>query len=441
MKPLIRIFILLIIGIFIALYIIRSNERVNNTNATVYINKSNGKYELYRNGKPFYIQGASGNSHFQELKNAGANTLRVYDTINLDHTLRTCDSLGLAVIVDLVLPKFKGNESYYQDINTRNEIKSTILSTVKKYKNYPALLMWNFNEIEYPHQRRFKYFRTFFGSLIDEIHEFDTNHPISTSITGLTKIQMASLQYWCPQLDLIAINIFGGINKLEKELNRIKPIWNGAYYLSEWGNNGPWEESDKTIWNAPIEKTSTLKALEIRERYKKLIPKKNDRFLGNLAFYWGNKQERTHTWFSMFSENGDRTQSIEELEYIWSKKRPINSAPEIDSIKLNNKNPGNNILLKSGDIIESTIFFSDKENDSLTIKWELFPENWNYFFGFKENKPNVIEDAVLKQIEGKIKLRIPEKEGPYRLFSYVYDKHGNFATANIPFYVLNTTTR
>jgi hypothetical protein len=37
--------------------------------------------------------------------------------------------------------------------------------------------------------------------------------------------------------------------------------------------------------------------------------------------------------------------------------------------------------------------------------------------------------------ESKISFKAPEKEGAYRLFVYGYDGNGNWATANVPFYV------
>ena len=303
MKKAIGFFIFLLLLLLVVLYFIRSDERVNNSESTVFVKKTEGKYELYRNGKPFYIQGASGNSHLEELKKSGANTFRVYDTVNIKSVLDKALKLDLVVIVDLMLPRFKGSEEYYKNDTTRNELKSNILKVVEGNKNHPALLMWNFNEIEYPHQIKYNYFRTFFGDVVDEIHNIDTNHPISTSVAGINKRQLLSLKLWCPQLDLISINVFRALSNLQEEFDKFSFIWDGAYYLSEWGVNGPWEESKSTMWGAPIEMTSTQKAKQIKNRYDKFVPKKDDnRCLGNLIFFWGQKQERTQTWFSLFAD-------------------------------------------------------------------------------------------------------------------------------------------
>lgn len=439
MKRLIKIAILIIILIFLGSYFVRNNERINIDSATVYIKKTGSNYELYRNGKPFYIQGASGDSYMEELKDAGANTFRVYDTINLRTTLDKAKDLNLAVIVDLMLPKFKGNEKYYKDLKVREELNKSIFNVVENNKDHPALLMWNFNEIEYPHKLKHKYFRTFFGGIIDKIHQIDMNHPVSTSVTGSNKKQIASLKLWCPELDLISINIFGGLTYLKYEFYKLSLIWDGPYYLSEWGSNGPWEESRKTSWGAPIEMSSTQKSKELRNRYNAFMPKKDDdRCLGNLVFFWGQKQERTHTWFSLFSETGEKSKMVQDLTSIWSDSLPKNNAPNITKVSINNRFAGNNIVLDFEQNITASVSYTDVDNDSLTIKWELYPENWAYFFGSKETKPEKISNAIIEIKNNHIVLNAPKKEGPYRLFAYVYDDMGNFATSNIPFYVLKS---
>lgn len=439
MKRLIQIVVLIIIATLLFAYFIRNNERVNIDTASVYVKKTGSKYELYRNGKPFYIQGASGDSYMEELKNAGANTFRVYDTVNIKKTLDKAQKLDLAVIVDLMLPRFKGSEEYYANSKTRQQLKSNILSFVRKNKDHPSLLMWNFNEIEYPYKRKHQYFRTLFNSIVDEIHEIDSNHPVCTSVAGTNKRQFVSLKIGCPQLDIISINVFRNLAEIENEFNKISLVWDGAYFISEWGINGPWEESKNTSWGVPIEITSTEKARQLKDRYEKFIPnKENERCLGNMAFFWGQKQERTHTWFSMYSDKGERTKILQELEFIWNGSLPVNNAPDIGAVKIDNKTAENSILLNAGSEALANVSYHDIDNDSLTINWELYPENWAYLLGDIENKPNKILNAMIEIKDNKVVFKVPEDEGAYRLFSYVYDNKGNFATSNIPFYVLKS---
>ena len=79
------IFILILLGLFTLRYL-HGVKNIDETR-TVFIKKTDQGFQLYRNGSPFFIQGASGNSHLKELADIGGNTLRVYDTINITNIL------------------------------------------------------------------------------------------------------------------------------------------------------------------------------------------------------------------------------------------------------------------------------------------------------------------------------------------------------------------
>ena len=86
------------------------------TNAkTVHIIKEQNSFQLIRNGKPFYIKGASGKSYIKELSEAGGNTLRLYDTINLQKILDEATKYNIAVIVDIPLPRFNNYVNFYRN--------------------------------------------------------------------------------------------------------------------------------------------------------------------------------------------------------------------------------------------------------------------------------------------------------------------------------------
>lgn len=79
---------------------------------------------------------------------------------------------------------------------------------------------------------------------------------------------------------------------------------------------------------------------------------------------------------------------------------------------------------------------SDPDKDQLYYYWEIYHESIEKKEGGdKENKPEDLAGLIINGKGKKLTFKAPEKEGPYRLFVYVYDGHHNSATANAPFYV------
>ena len=68
--------------------------------------------------------------------------------------------------------------------------------------------------------------------------------------------------------------------------------------VTEWGTIGWWEVG-KTDWGTPVEIHSSDKAEIFRRGYQEILAPLRGQVLGSYAFYWGQKQERTPTWFGM----------------------------------------------------------------------------------------------------------------------------------------------
>jgi len=227
---------------------------------TVHIEQTETGYRLIRNGEPFYIKGGAASSQYlEELKTAGANTARIYDTINLKETLDRAETLGLAVVVDIPMPKFVNDPEFYENRELFEPMKARVERLVQKHKDHPALLYWNLgNELYYPYFYKITDFYSNFNILIDLIHDIDPNHPISTTTIGANKLRVLSIHRKSPKLDFISFNSFGTLSSFSKRLRPIAPIWSGPHVITEWGVNGPWE-AKLTAWEAPIEETSTKK--------------------------------------------------------------------------------------------------------------------------------------------------------------------------------------
>ena len=70
--------------------------------------------------------------------------------------------------------------------------------------------------------------------------------------------------------------------------------------------------------------------------------------VGSYVFLWGQKQERTPTWYGVFLEDGKETESVDVMHYIWNEEWPQNRTPQIKSFTLNNKTAYESVITESG---------------------------------------------------------------------------------------------
>lgn len=402
---------------------------------TVYVAKTTEGFTLMRNSLPFKIKGAAGSpDHIESLAQAGANTIRVYDTTDLKTVLDKALAHNLAVAVDIPMANYQS--TFYQSQANRDSAFIRIKKLVEGHKDHPALLFWMLgNELQFPtdyflNSRQLS-FIAFFNTLLKQIHELDPNHPVSTSIASISKKRIFSIQRRSPNLDFISINIFGQIHEMDSQISKLSLFWDGPFLISEWGAEGPWINR-KTNWNSTIELTDGEKAKEIEKVYTQYLDAYPSRNLGDLVFYWGEKQETTHTWFSLLDSQGRKSNMANSVaQYFQGPNTMLNRPPLIENMLLNSQKSWSDIIIEPNTICKAKVEY--KASDSLDIHWEIVKEGWNVEPGKKEIKPTTY--ALTKGLE-KITFKAPENEGPYRLFVYLYDTNQNFTTANIPFYVL-----
>ncbi|SEO38440.1 glycoside hydrolase family 2 TIM barrel-domain containing protein [Mucilaginibacter sp. OK283] len=411
-------------------------QPADNAGKTVYIKNENGKYTLYRQGQPFLVKGAAGHTNLKRLKEAGGNTIRVWDTVHLANILDSAQANNLAVIVGLPMPPSLRMDEFYNTPQAAAFTKK-ITSVINKYKNHPALLCWCLgNELTFPFRPRFNQFYTVFNNLVDSIHYNDPQHPVTTTVMTFQKENIFNIRYRT-KIDFISFNIFGSIQTLKQDLQDFKWLWNGPFLITEWSVEGPWVAASQNVWGAYVENTSTKKAEQYLATYSNYMPVDNPRFLGSMVFYWGQKQELTPTWFSLFDEHGGQTEIVNAMQYLWTGKKPPVKAPDIKYMLVENKGGRDNILLSPKTTSFAIAYMNEPGTAKLTYKWQLFAEDWFKPNGIFNDKPlKDIKNAVTENNGPIIKFKVPETEGPYRLYVYVYNDNGYFATANVPFYVL-----
>jgi hypothetical protein len=277
-----------------------------------------------------------------------------------------------------------------------------------------------------------------FNELIDIIHKEDPNHPVGTAIGGVSRKLTTSVLIHSPQLDLLSFNLFGRLKDFDFNPFKMELLFGSRpYYISEWGSNGHWE-SEITSWKAPIEPTSAKKAEQIRARNNIIIERKDQTCLGDLVFYWGQKQEITQTWFSIFDAQGNKSQTFYELQSIWKNQSiSIKCAPQVKYMLVNNKGVRDRLIYTPNEIKVAEVFLDGEIDSTLHFIWEIYEENWDYKANVKQKNTKKILDCFDKADGNKLTFRTPAIEGPYRIFVFIYDQKGNFATTNTPFYILN----
>lgn len=400
---------------------------------TVEVRQEDGKYVLYRHGAPYYIKGAAGYGQLEKIALYGGNSIRIWNTQDAERTLDEAACYGLTVTLGLEVGKeWWGEDFNYWDAKAVDQKIADLKKVVERYKDHPALLMWGVgNEVHLFGGNHLLVLHTI-DRIARMIHEVDPNHPVMTTVPlGDNFDKRGIMRFLCPNVDILGVNGFYRLPYLYEEI-RGTFGWNKAYILTELGAAGPWEMRS-TNWGAPIEPGSTKKA-ELIENYLNLSQQDSSMCLGSYAFYWGKKYERTHTFMSLFPQEGYETESVNVFRSKWAEGYEGNQAPRIDSLIIHSVPSQDNQYLIADSLYQATVFSHDLDQDSLTYIWELRPEGKGLFVigDFNYNMQHLLKQENCATIQ----FRTPEQEGGYRLFAFVFDEHQHVATHNIPFYAI-----
>lgn len=397
----------------------------------VEVRKSENGFQLFREGKPYFVKGAGGTSYLSRLAAYGGNSLRTWSTNNAKAILDSAQENGLTVMMGLALTPERHGFNYNDPIAVKKQF-DRVKAEVLKYKDHPALLTWGIgNELNLSYKNPNVWKAV--NDIAQMIHDVDPNHPTTTVIAGINKKEIDHIKATAPALDILAINTYGELAFLPEKVK--KAGWNGPYMVTEWGPTGHWEGL-QTEWNAPIEETSSEKAAVYESRYNYAIEKDKANCLGSYVFLWGQKQERTPTWYGLFTAKGEESEVIDVMHYLWKGEFPRNKAPHVYGFQLNNLKANQNVYLKPNVNYKAQVIAVDPDRDQLTYRWEILHEATKVGEGGDhEDKPETVKMDYKDEGNGKIVVTSPQKTGAYRLFVYVEDGNNKVATANIPFYV------
>ncbi|MCI4668824.1 MAG: hypothetical protein MRZ79_11875 [Bacteroidia bacterium] len=400
------------------------------------VRKTDEGYRLFLNGEPFFIKGAG--LEFGDIKalaSHGANAFRTWRTDNGQRSgkevLDEAHQYGLKVAMGIDV----GRERLGFDYDDEAAVKAQydrIKNEVMELKDHPALIMWGIgNELNH-HSENPKVWDAV-NEISKMIHEIDPNHITTTSLAGMNKETVNLVVERVPDLDVLSVQMYAEIEILPQRIE--ESGYEGPLLVTEWGATGYWEVAN-TEWGAPLENNSSVKADFYRSRYEKAIASQSEQVIGSFVFLWGQKQERTPTWFGMFMPDGNETESVDAMHYIWNGEWPGNRSPRLGDFTLEGKRAPDNVKLKPGKAYNAAVEVSDPDKDELTYEWVVMEESKTQATGGDPEKvPQAIDGLFQTDAAPTATFKAPSEPGAYRLFIYVMDGNKHTAHANIPFAV------
>ena len=398
----------------------------------VEVAKTGSGFILLRDGKPYDIRGAGlENGDISSFAENGGNTIRNWSTANAQAVLDQALVHGVAVVLCLpVVPERWGFD--YSDSAAVAKQLEFMRHEVQKYKDHPALLGWIIgNELNFDYTNPAVYDAV--NNISMMIHQVDPNHPTTTTVAGLGIDVVRDLKNRAWDLDILSFQVYGELANVPDFLEMAD--LNRPIFITEWGAIGHWE-MPKTKWQAAIEMNSSEKAGVYLQGYENYISPFKDEIIGSFAFLWGQKQERTPTWFGMFTEDGKKTETVDAMHRIWTGEWPANRTPAVISFTIDGKSASDDIVLEAESVFSAEALISDPEGGPVDYFWEIKPESNALEVG--GDRETIIESIVMNAEQlspSSMRITAPTETGAYRLYVYAYDDNNQVAHANIPFLV------
>ena len=408
----------------------------------VELKKQPQNYQLSVDGNPFYIKGAGLElGSIKSLADYGGNAFRTWRVDNGEKSgleiLDEAQRYGLMVCMGLDVARERHGFDYSDKQAVAQQL-AAIEQDILALKDHPALLMWGIgNELNLRHSNPKVW------NAVDDIskmiHRLDPNHPTTTMLAGAEPEVIKLVVARCPDLDLLSFQLYGEIDQLPDYLSQSG--FSGAYTVSEWGATGHWE-SACTDWDRPFEANSSVKAGCYQQRYIDYIAADRRQCLGSFVFLWGQKQERTPTWYGVFLEQGQHTESAQVMGTLWTSQAPEQPVARLLSLDIEGLQAPASIYLTEQKNYAARVTVDYQQPETLSYHWELLKEvdkKLESDGGDFEPRPETVWHQRGDSSLDRVEFPAPAP-GEYRLFVLVVDSHGGAATANLPVLVETAKT-
>ncbi|PYT81327.1 MAG: coagulation factor 5/8 type domain protein [Acidobacteria bacterium] len=416
--------------------------------SVVKVTGTQGNWQLTLNGQPYYIKGldygpdlkttqSTTNAYVADLVATGANTTRTWGTgSTTSNLLAAVDLYNAHVVMGFWLNQ---NVNYCTAANL-NTTLNQIVNWVNSYKNDPGVLIWDIgNEVILQAQNYFSgttlendrvCYAQFVNQISQAIHAADPNHP-TTSTDAWTGAWPYYAQY-SPDLDLLAVNSYGGVCTVESAWSS-GPNNNGVpytkpYIVTEFGPSGEWEVPNDSN-GVPLEPTDLEKAAAYPNAWACITGSNGNGAagvsLGATAFIYGNKNDFGGVWF-----NDEYTTSMtKRLSYYSQFKMytgvasTANQPPACQSMTLSQTSH-----IAPGSTFTVTTDFVDPENDPMTFNLMI---NEKYI-----NGSTSLTNATFTQTGPQtFTVTAPTTAGVWKLYVYAFDGHNNVGIQSASFAV------
>jgi hypothetical protein len=401
--------------------------------------KRGDKYELLRDGKPYFVKGAGWvDADLQELKRLGCNSIRVWGVDkNTGPLLDKAQAAGMTVMLGLwMLHESSFNvatdEPYpasafdYTDPVQVAKQKADIRNQVLAFRNHPALLIWGVGNEVLLNSIHHRDVLAATEDLAKMIKQIDPSHPTSAVMCRLNPTQLAMLNRDCPNIDIWGFNGYREMASLPSRLADFG--WKKPFIVTEFGAAGPWEV-DQSPWGAPLEPSSTENAQLYAQTYQQLIAN-NPLCVGSYTFLWSDSQKGMLPWHNLALPGGVLLGSALVMQHAWTGAPPANQAPQLPDHPITLSYAGSTLHPRwaeypPGAMIECQLAATDPDGDPLTVEWKLVPDH--------VAQEEMFPPAVATATGSRVTLTLPKDahSKTYRLFATVRDNHQHAALCSV----------
>lgn len=416
------------------------------THSTEYLKNNMNGFQLLSNGKPFYVKAVAYNTgsdwrdgnipltrkildeDFAAIKAMGANTIRRYSaSIYDDNIVKSASEAGLKLIFGFWLDP---TIDYYSDTMQMNTYLAEIEKTVQLYKQDTTILTWNVgNEswglLKHSYTQPYltkvrKGYAAFLERVAERIHQIDPKHPVMTAMEHTKELpaELFDLRHYAPSVDIAGVNTYyiENVRVLDSLVNKYYPF--KPYLISEFGPKGYWNKYLSQLKNDSIieEEGDREKAAYYVLQWNNYVKAYKGHNLGGVAYCWHDRLEGTATWYGMTDYKGRKKPLYHAMRELWTGKKPEKVLPRFDI-------EWESDTLLPGKYSAFRIKMDKKEMKGLKYEWffrkEATMEEYpGYIRYFNDN--------------ARIFMKIPDAQGLYRLYLYVYDEFGNSSSVSHP---------